>query len=171
MGVFIADPATAQELYDIHIPFWYIRLEETFPLKTNIHLVREFQPPPSYIVTKHPRVRGELAPFAVLYRGTSGEHRHLYTRQLARVHGETYVRQHPPREPYQGMAPSVIPLVNNPSTSRALPSFQRESKFASDMRLGKTKQGGAVRTMPSQPRLSPCKSTEVLICFSLLIPH
>ncbi|OAX33608.1 hypothetical protein K503DRAFT_804240 [Rhizopogon vinicolor AM-OR11-026] len=53
------------------------------------------------------------------------------------------------------MAPSVIPPINNASTSHALPSLQRESKFASDMRSAKTKQGGAVRTMPSQPRLSP----------------
>jgi hypothetical protein len=161
MGVFTADPATAQDLYDLRIPFWYIRLEETFPLRTNIHAVKDFQAPPGYIVTHHPRVRGELAPFPVLYRGTSGEHRHLFTRQLARVHGETYVRQYPPREPYQGMAPSVIPPINNASTSRALPSFQRESKFASDMRSAKTKQGGAVRTMPSQPRLSPCKSIQL----------
>ncbi|OJA15112.1 hypothetical protein AZE42_10806 [Rhizopogon vesiculosus] len=52
------------------------------------------------------------------------------------------------------MVPSVIPPINNASTSRTLPSFQQESKFASDMRSMKTKQGGAVRTMPSQPRLS-----------------
>lgn len=162
MGVFTADPATAQELYDLRIPFWYIRLEETFPLRTNVHLVQDFRPPPSYISIRHPTVRGELAPFPVLYRGSSGEHRHLFTRQLARVHGETYVRQHPPREAYQGMAPSVIPPISNASTSRILPSFQRESKFASDMRSAKKmKQGGAVRTMSSQPRLSPCKSAQL----------
>jgi len=124
MGVFTADPATAQDLYDLCIPFWYICLEETFPLRTNIHLVKDLQAPPGYFVTCHPRVQGELAPFPVLYRGTSGKHYHLFMRQLAHVHGETYVRQHPPCEPYQGMAPSIIPPINNASTSRALPSFQ-----------------------------------------------
>ncbi|KAG1904964.1 uncharacterized protein F5891DRAFT_908592, partial [Suillus fuscotomentosus] len=104
MGVFTADPATAQDLYDLHIRFWYIHLEETFPLRTNIHLVKDFQAPPGYIVTHHPRVWEELVPFPVLYRGTSGEHHHLFTRQLARVDGETYVRQHPPHKAYEGMA-------------------------------------------------------------------
>ncbi|KIK36833.1 hypothetical protein CY34DRAFT_93707, partial [Suillus luteus UH-Slu-Lm8-n1] len=78
MGVFIADPATAQELYDLRIPFWHIRLEETFPLRTNIHLVKDFQALPGYIVTHHPRVRQELMPFPVLYCGTSSKHRHLF---------------------------------------------------------------------------------------------
>ncbi|OJA15111.1 hypothetical protein AZE42_10807 [Rhizopogon vesiculosus] len=58
MGVFTADPAIAQELYDLCIPFWCIRLEETFPLRTNIHLVKDLQAPPGYIVTHHPRVGG-----------------------------------------------------------------------------------------------------------------
>ncbi|OAX35805.1 hypothetical protein K503DRAFT_802533 [Rhizopogon vinicolor AM-OR11-026] len=53
------------------------------------------------------------------------------------------------------MAPSVIPPNNNASASRILPSFQRESKFASDMGSAKTKHGGAVRTAPSQPRFLP----------------
>ena len=113
MGVFTADPATAQELYDLCIPLWYIRLEESFPLRTNVHLVQDFRPPPSYIITRHPTVQGELAPFPVLYRGTSGEHRHLFTCQLARVHSEIYVQQYPLREAYQGMAPGVIPPINN----------------------------------------------------------
>ncbi|KIK36832.1 hypothetical protein CY34DRAFT_16110 [Suillus luteus UH-Slu-Lm8-n1] len=53
------------------------------------------------------------------------------------------------------MAPSIIPSINNTSTSRGLPSFQQESKFASDMKSRKTNQGGPVQTMPSQPHLSP----------------
>ncbi|OAX31758.1 hypothetical protein K503DRAFT_805808 [Rhizopogon vinicolor AM-OR11-026] len=129
--------------------------DKTFLLKTNIHLIQEFVPPPSYIVTRHAKVQGELALFPVLYRGTSGEHHQLFTCQLARVHGETYVRQHLPCESYQGMAPSIIPPNNNASASCILPSFQRESKFASDMGSAKTKHGGAVRTAPSQPCFSP----------------